>query len=176
MSVVYLSFAVESPLAGMLFSPSPAPSGGLSPEPAILLPVPVPVWALHLKRQHLFSFRKAFFFSWCDLHMYEWMVCFFVASKGREREKKKRPAISYWKLELKYKNWNCSHLSGSPFTIFSGSNHKTTINETVLVLRHCWYSLHLKATLWRFGQGTKQICKDYHRGYYYFLTDFPVTV
>lgn len=39
-----------------------APSGGLSPEPVILLPVPVPAWALHLKCEHFFLFRKAFFF------------------------------------------------------------------------------------------------------------------
>lgn len=51
-------------------------------------------------------------------------------------------------------------MPGSPLN----SNHKTTINETILVLRHYQHPLSLKARLWSFGQGTKHICKEYHRG------------
>lgn len=53
-------------------------------------------------------------------------------------------------------------MSGSPFAKFSGSNHEATINETILVLRHR-HPVALRARLWRFDQGTKQICEEYHR-------------
>lgn len=83
------------------------------PKIMILLPVPVLLWGLHLKCQHLFTFRMLFVFPEVICTCISSLL--FCCMLKKERRKKKRYAISYQKLELQYKNWNCSfHLSGSP--------------------------------------------------------------